>query len=86
MTRLAVRRHAVRGGRIFKRTQSGASLQVFGQDYNPQAYAICGSDMMIKGHSMENIRFGNSFTEDLWSGKNLNYMLANPPFWRGMET
>jgi type I restriction enzyme M protein len=63
-----------------KELNSGASLQVFGQDYNPQAYAICGSDMMIKGHSMENIRFGNSFTEDFMAGKKFDYMLANPPF------
>ena len=58
----------------------GSKLQVFGQDYNDQAYAICGSDMMIKGHSMENIRFGNSFTEDFMHGKKFDYMLANPPF------
>ena len=58
----------------------GSRLQVFGQDYNDQAYAICGSDMMIKGHSMENIRFGNSFTEDYMAGKKFDYMLANPPF------
>ena len=45
-------------------------LEVFGQDYNDQAYAICGSDMMIKGQSMDNIRFGNSFTEDLMPGRN----------------
>ncbi len=57
-----------------------SNLQVFGQDYNDQAYAICGSDMMIKGHSMENIRFGNSFTQDFMTGKKFDYMLANPPF------
>ena len=57
-----------------------ARLEVFGQDYNDQAYAICGSDMMIKGQSMDNIRFGNSFTDDYFSGKKFDYMLANPPF------
>ena len=57
-----------------------ARLEVFGQDYNAQAYAICGSDMMIKGQSMDNIRFGDSFTEDHMSGKTFDYMLANPPF------
>jgi type I restriction enzyme M protein len=56
------------------------SLQVFGQDYNPQSYAICGSDMMIKGQSMENIRFGDSFTDDNHTGRSFDYMLANPPF------
>jgi len=57
-----------------------ARLEVFGQDYNDQAYAVCGSDMMIKGQSFDNIRFGNSFTGDHFSGKKFDYMLANPPF------
>lgn len=57
-----------------------ARLEVFGQDYNDQAYAICGSDMMIKGQSLDNIRFGDSFTEDHLAGRKFDYMLANPPF------
>ncbi len=57
-----------------------ARLEVFGQDYNDQAYAICGSDMMIKGQSMDNICFGDSFTNDCMAGKTFDYMLANPPF------
>ncbi len=57
-----------------------ARLTVFGQDYNAQAYAICGSDMMIKGHDIDHIRFGDSFTNDHLAGKTFDYMLANPPF------
>jgi type I restriction enzyme M protein len=57
-----------------------AMLEVFAQDYNPQSYAICGSDMMIKGQSLDNIRFGDSFTNDYFSDKKFDYMLANPPF------
>jgi len=57
-----------------------ARLTVFGQDYNSQAYAICGSDMMIKGHDIDNIRFGDSFTDDHFAAKKFDYMLANPPF------
>ena len=57
-----------------------ARLEVFGQDYNDQSYAICGSDMMIKGQSMENIRRGDSLTDDKHQGKHFDYMLANPPF------
>ena len=57
-----------------------ARLEAFGQDYNAQAYAICGSDMMLKGHSMDNVRFGDSFTDDHFAGKTFDYMLANPPF------
>jgi len=57
-----------------------ARLEVFGQDYNAQAFAICGSDMLIKGQSLDNIRFGDSFTDDHHAGKHFDYMLANPPF------
>jgi type I restriction enzyme M protein len=57
-----------------------ARLTVFGQDYNSQAYAICGSDMMIKGHDIDNIRFGDSFTSDHLASKRFDYLLANPPF------
>lgn len=62
------------------RLNPDATLQVFGQDYNPQAYAICGSDMMIKGESLENIYCGNSFTDDHFPDKKFDYLLANPPF------
>ena len=57
-----------------------AQLVVFGQDYNAQAYAICGSDMMIKGQEIERIAFGDSFTEDHFTSQAFDYMLANPPF------
>ena len=62
-----------------------ARLEVFGQDYNAQAYAICGSDMMIKGQDIEHIAYGNSFTDDRFPRHKFDYMLANPPFgveWR----
>ena len=54
-------------------------LELFGQDYNAQAYAICGSDMMIKGQSMENIKYGDSLPT-ICTRKRFDYMLANPPF------
>ncbi|HEX74287.1 MAG TPA: SAM-dependent DNA methyltransferase [Dehalococcoidia bacterium] len=57
-----------------------ARLIVFGQEYNNESYAICGSDMMIKGQSLENIRFGDSFTDDGFTSQKYDYMLANPPF------
>lgn len=66
-----------------------ARLVVFGQDYNDQAYAVCGSDMLIKGHDIENIRFGDSFTHDHFADKKFDYLLANPPFgveWKPQET
>ncbi len=57
-----------------------AQLEVFGQDYNAQANAICGSDMMIKGQNIDHIAFGDSFTDDRFPHHKFDYMLANPPF------
>ena len=63
-----------------KELNPDARLEVFGQDYNPQSYAISGSDMLIKGQEIEHIVFGNSFTQDGFPEKKFDYMLANPPF------
>jgi len=57
-----------------------ARLEVFGQDYNPESYAICGSDMLIKGQNIDHIKFGDSFTDDGFEHERYDYMLANPPF------
>lgn len=57
-----------------------AKLEVFGQDFNPESYAVCGSDMLIKGHNIDHIVFGSSFTKDGFSDTRFDYMLANPPF------
>lgn len=57
-----------------------ARLEVFGQDYNDEAYAICGSDMMLKGQDIDHIAYGNSFTSDYFPDMRFDYMLANPPF------
>lgn len=53
---------------------------VFGQELNPESYAICKSDMLIKGQDVSNIKFGNSFTTDGLPGAQFDYMLSNPPF------
>lgn len=57
-----------------------ARLEAFGQDYNPESYAVCGSDMLIKGHNIDHIVFADSFTSDGFGGERFDYMLANPPF------
>src|SRR6185503_5035382 len=41
-----------------------ARLEVFGQDHNPESYAVCGSDMLIKGHNIDHIVFGSCFSKD----------------------
>lgn len=57
-----------------------ARLEVFGQDHNPESFAVCGSDMLIKGHNIEHIVFGSSFTRDGFAEDRFDYLLANPPF------
>lgn len=57
-----------------------ARLEAFGQDHNPESYAVCGSDMLIKGQNIEHIVFGSSFTKDGFPRQTFDYMLANPPF------
>ena len=57
-----------------------ATVEVFGQELNPESWAICRSDMMIKGQDPENIKFGNSFSDDGHRGAHFDYLLANPPF------
>ena len=57
-----------------------AKLEVFGQDHNPESYAVCGSDMIIKGHNIDHIVFGSSFTKDGFRNEQFDYLLANPPF------
>ena len=66
-----------------------ARLEMFGQELNPETYAICRSDMMLKGHEVQNITLGNSFSQDAHSGREFDYMLANPPFgveWKKIQT
>ncbi len=57
-----------------------AKLEVFGQEINPESYAICKSDMLIKGQNPANIKFGNTFTVDGLEDEKFDYMLSNPPF------
>ncbi len=65
-----------------------ARLELFGQELNDESYAICRSDMMLKGQDAANIRQGNSFSEDRFAGETFDYLLANPPFgveWKKVE-
>lgn len=57
-----------------------ARLEVFGQELNPETYAVCRSDMMLKGQDASHIVLGNSFSEDGHEGATFDYLLANPPF------
>lgn len=57
-----------------------ARLHVYGQELNAETYAICRSDMMLKGQDATNIAYGNSFSEDGHPDLQVDYAIANPPF------
>lgn len=60
----------------------------FGQELNPETYATCCSDMILKGNTNSRIVLGNSFNEDGFQGQAFDYMLSNPPFgveWKKVE-
>ncbi|MFB9236300.1 N-6 DNA methylase [Plantactinospora siamensis] len=65
-----------------------ATVEVYGQELNGETYAICRSDMMLKGGDPNRIAFGNSFSQDGHENERFDYMLANPPFgveWKKVE-
>lgn len=65
-----------------------ARLTVFGQELNPESYAICKADMLIKGQDVANVAYGNTLSDDGHAHKKFDYMLSNPPFgveWKKVE-
>ena len=65
-----------------------ARLVMHGQELNPESYAICKADMLIKGQDIGNIILGNTLSADGHPGKHFDYMLSNPPFgveWKKIE-
>ena len=71
-----------------RKLNPAARLEVFGQELNAETYAICRSDMMLKGQDASRIAWGNSFSEDGHPDAHFDYLLANPPFgveWKKVE-
>jgi type I restriction enzyme M protein len=65
-----------------------ARLATFGQELNPESYAICKADMLIKGQDIANIKLGNTLSNDQLRGETFDYCLSNPPFgvdWKKVE-
>ncbi len=65
---------------ILDHINPNATINIFGQEINEQSYAVAKSDLLITGENPDNIRHGNSFTEDRFPDRKFNYMLANPPY------
>jgi len=57
-----------------------AVMRTYGQELNPESYAICKADMLIKGQEVNNIKLGNTLSSDQLAGEQFDYMLSNPPF------
>src|SRR4029078_3274935 len=77
-----------------KQLNADADPHLYGQDWNDEAWAVCKADMLIKGEDAENIRRGDTFSEDQFDRDTagiryaFDYMLANPPFgvtWKQQE-
>ena len=65
-----------------------ATMVPYGQELNPESYAICKADMLIKGQKVENIKLGNTLSNDQLPATQFDYMLSNPPFgvdWKKIE-
>jgi type I restriction enzyme M protein len=56
------------------------TILTYGQEINEQSYAIAKSEALITGEDANNIKHGNSLTEDQFQGKHFHYMMANPPY------
>ena len=66
-----------------------AVMRAFGQELNPESYAICKADMMIKGQDVSRIKLGNTLSQDQLASDQFDYMLSNPPFgvdWKKIES
>ena len=75
--------------KFIKSKNNYADVQAFGQEINSQSYAVCKSDMLIKGQNPENIVLGNTLDNDGHSGKQYRYLISNPPFgvqWKKEES
>ncbi len=63
-----------------------SDVYLYGKEINDETYAICKSDMMIKGNDPENIRVGSTLSTDEFAGESFDFMLSNPPYGKSWST
>ena len=71
-----------------KEINPNSDLTCFGQEFNPQTYAIAKADMLIKGGNADGMKFGDTLDNDQFSGHTFDYIISNPPFgidWKSEE-
>ncbi|SFK11142.1 type I restriction enzyme M protein [Stutzerimonas kunmingensis] len=66
--------------------QAKVGVFLYGKEVNPETFAICKSDMMIKGNDPENIKFGSTLATNDFSGKRFDFMLSNPPYGKSWKS
>lgn len=65
-----------------------ANIRLFGQEINPESYAMCVAEMLIKGQNAENIRMQDTMKADCFSDRKMRFVIENPPFgtpWGGKD-
>ncbi len=65
---------------------SPSAIDLYGKEINDETYAICKSDMMIKGNDPENIKVGSTLEIDEFGGIRFDFMLSNPPYGKSWKT
>ncbi len=76
------------GYNFIKRYNPSADVRLFGQEINPESYAMCLAEMLIKGQNAENICYQDTFKEDRFKDTKMRFVLENPPFgtaWGGKD-
>lgn len=76
------------GYNFIKRYNPSADVRLFGQEINPESYAMCLAEMMIKGQNAENICYQDTMVADRFKGTKMRFVLENPPFgtaWGGKD-
>ena len=63
-----------------------SDVYLYGKEINDETYAICKSDMMIKGNNPENIKVGSTLATDEFSGNRFDFMLSNPPYGKSWKS
>src|SRR5690625_6933686 len=63
-----------------KDVTSNVSVSLLGQELNPESYAICLADMLIKNQDVSNIKLGNTLNDDQLSDLKADFLLSNQPF------
>ncbi|MTI78360.1 MAG: SAM-dependent DNA methyltransferase [Marinobacter sp.] len=68
------------GDEYIQQISEGVTVSLHGQELNPESYAICKADMLIKGQGISNIKLGNTLSDDQLASNTFDVMLSNPPF------